>query len=191
MESSLRDVTCRLMVAATVCTLPAPAFSSDALLTDQAVVWGAKNWWRMLARASNGEAIQYGRLIAETTAHLSKSSPDACMRMIMPSVFGPLHSHEWPTPFLERQMSIQRQIVATAVTRPSAVPTEAQAGPILDRVLATLRSKYGAEAVKILTRADKNLPKESACVMWSRLYEEAASLPSDEGGLLVRWLNVP
>lgn len=187
----MRKFAFALFVAISTLPLHALASDYDSPLTDQAIVWGATNWWRLLARASNDEAVQYGQLIAETAAHLSKSSPDACMRMIIPSVFGPLRGQEWPQPFLERQMNIQRQIVATAFTRPNAIPTEDQAGPILDRVLATLSAKHGAESVRVLSRTDKEIPKKLSCVMWSRLYKEASGLPGGEGGVLIRWLNVP
>lgn len=193
MVAIIRAITYTVLVIASVLS---PSFalavdSDDSSTKNQAVVWGAKNWWRVLARANDAEASRYGQLISETTAYLSKRSPRACMRMIMPSVFGPLHKNEWPKFFIEQQMAIQQRIVTTAFTNPNAIPTEAEAGPILDQVLATLSIRHGAEAVKLLSRTDNDIPQEAGCIMWSRLYGEAASLPHAKGGVLIRWLNVP
>jgi hypothetical protein len=177
----------------TVALAPQQATANDAggAHKDELLVWTAQNFGRLLARATNDEAIKFAVLYSETANHLVKVDPGKCLRMVMPNVFGPLRPEEWPQEFIDKQMAIQRRIVRTALTSPNTVPGEAEAGPILDRVLQTLRSKHGVEATNILTRSDKNIPSSLGCQMWSRLYLETSKLPVDQGGVLVRWLNAP
>lgn len=178
-------------IAAAMGTSPAIAGErAGPTISNQLLIDVGKSWVQMLAKASDEQASQYAAHLAQTMASLV-GSPDPCVKVLRPSVFGPLRVDEWPKADLDRQMSLQRQIAGTALTSPNAVPTEAQAGPVLDRLLDKLTAQYGAEAVEVLGRGDKDIPRAHACLMWSRLYKEASLLPPAEGGKLVRWLNVP
>ena len=173
--------------------LQATSYAADVrnLLPDEALVWSAKNFGRLLARATNEEAVEFGRVFSESTAYLGRSDPDKCIRMVMPSIFGPLRAEEWPKQYLDRQMAIQKRVVHTARTQPTAVPDEKIAGPIFDKALAAVVQKHGKDAARILSSTDKSIPAKSRCLVWSALYSELVKLPTDEAGLAIRWLNAP
>lgn len=179
-----------LMVAG-VSFPPAANAASNGSIVDEFLIWGNKNFSRLLARASNEEAVEFARVFSDTTTYLAKSNPKKCLRVVMPSVYGPLSREEWPTQFLDRQMTIQRRIAKTALASPNSIPTEAEAGPVFDRVYQDLARHYGAEQAKLLTRSDKNMPAKETCLAWGHLYQELSKLPPQQGGVVVRWLNAP
>lgn len=161
------------------------------LLSDDTLVWSSQRFGTLLAKATNPEAMEYGRIYAETSAFLGKTDPSKCVRMIYPSMFGPLRASEWPKHFLDRQMAIQRRIVTTALANPNVEPSEEVAGPLFDKAMAVLSTEYGAEAGRVLTSTVKEVDAKTRCLMWSRLYAELVKLPVDEGGVVIRWLNAP
>jgi hypothetical protein len=182
-----------------VCALvtQAPALAGDPLvqagsaLPDEAVVWTAQNFGRLLARASDAHAVEFGKLLGETAAHLAQTEPSACIRMLLPSAYGPLRAKDWPKQFLNRQMSVQRKIAQDALSSPSPEPTEEQAGPIVDRALQVTRARFGDQQVKSLASPPKSPTDSQYCLAWARYYQVIGSFPASDASLAIRWLNAP
>lgn len=189
----------RLAIASTlnVLLVQAPASASDPLLRlgsalpDDVVVWTAKNFGRHLARASDAHAVEFGQLLGETAAHLARSNPSACIRMLLPSAYGPLRARDWPKQFLDRQMAVQRRIVQDALSSPAPEPNEEAAGHVVDQALQAMRLQYGEQQVKALASPPTSATDSNYCIAWARYYQLIASLPARDASLAIRWLNAP
>ena len=168
-----------------------PLVEASGALPDDAIVWSAQNFGRLLARASDADAVKFGALLGDTAAYLANSDPRACLQMLLPSKFGPLRAKEWPEPFLSQQMSVQRSIVRAALSSPSPGPTEELAGPVVDRAIDKLRKTHGAAAVQALRSSPQSSSDTQYCLAWAHYYQILVAFPEREASLAVRWLNAP
>lgn len=167
------------------------ASSPKLNVLEEATLWANKNAGALISKASNDEAIEFAIVFSETANYLATTDEKKCMKMILPSIFGPLMKNEWPKQFLDRQMAIQRKFTATALSNPHEPPSEDEAGPIFDSVLEILETKYNPNTGKLLGISDNHSELKLRCEAWANLYRELSKLPPNQGGAVVRWLNAP
>ena len=75
-------------------------------ISNQLLIDVGKSWVQMLAKASDEQASQYAAHLAQTMASLV-GSPDLCVKVLRPSVFGPLRVDEWPKADLDRHSRVR------------------------------------------------------------------------------------
>jgi hypothetical protein len=160
------------------------------LLPNDLYVWFSKNYSRVISRSSNEDAAAHAKVVSDTTTYLLKTDPQKCVRMLSSSTYGPLRPEDWPEPYKERLIKVQRKMALNTIAKPLQPPTEAEAGAISDALTTNLAEKYGLDSLKYLT-PNKEIPDIKICTAWSRYYEALVKLPTHDAGIIYRWIATP
>jgi hypothetical protein len=142
-----------------------------------------------VSQATDAQAHEYATVLAAVTGEMLARDPDACVRLLLPEVFGAAKPDEFPASHNARFLAAQQAIFTTAATAPNPVPQVSEAGPLYEAIAAQLQAQHGADALAGLD--GRGVPPATTCRAWNRLYSGLAQAPVEAGGRVMRWMNAP
>ena len=144
---------------------------------------------KRLPIASNESAAAYMQIMVQEMKELDKHGSDTCYKFLFPQAGQAIELNKFiPENIKQADVAALGDVIKTSATSPQSVPKEAEISSFMQPVIEELARNYGQEMAVLQAPTAPGANKAKVCQMTIVLYDRILQLPSDQAGLIIRYL---